>query len=318
MRIILIECREKTEDYLKDIAIKEKENNDLKNKLEELRLEISRTQEDKFRCLEELRKKLEEDKNKLQSRLDEINEENERKKEEIIRKNEEDRIKTEKRYETQIDSLIKDKSNSFELIKEMQQEFKSKNDELNRRRVAVNKGRDGELDIMELLKSGFQDVADVEDKAKKGHMADINLIFYKDTVILVDIKDYESSVPTNQVDKLIRDLDSNSSNLGILISLNSGITKTKERIEIRKINEIKTLILVSCLYKDGYEQAKSYIEIIKNTVVLILECNDRYLKINDKNIYEKYNILFDMTIDSYQAIIKDIIDSRETLKKGNK
>ena len=89
---------------------------------------------------------------------------------------------------------------------------------------SISIGDDGEQ-IFENLSDTFKDFAEykIENKAKQGHKGDFHL-FFKDFNILVDSKNYSGSVQKKEIIKIETDLTTNDNmNFAWMVSLNSNI-----------------------------------------------------------------------------------------------
>ena len=167
--------------------------------------------------------------------------------------------KISKMYETQIEQLNKRLENAMIQIKGYEQsmtislqeevnkvkekydlllEEKDKQNQLNREafdkatnlinktinKSSISIGDDGEQ-IFEKLADTFRDFVEyrIENKAKQGHKGDFHL-FFKEFNILVDSKNYSTSVSKKEILKIESDLNTNSNmHYAWLVSLNSNI-----------------------------------------------------------------------------------------------
>jgi len=89
---------------------------------------------------------------------------------------------------------------------------------------SISLGDSGEQ-IFENLTDTFKDFSDfkIENKAKQSHKGDFHL-FFKDFNILVDVKNYTSSISKKEITKIESDLNTNNNmNFAWLVSLNSNI-----------------------------------------------------------------------------------------------
>ena len=89
---------------------------------------------------------------------------------------------------------------------------------------SISLGDSGEQ-IFENLADTFKDFPDfkIENKAKQSHKGDFHL-FFKDFNILVDVKNYTSSISKKEITKIESDLNTNNNmNFAWLVSLNSNI-----------------------------------------------------------------------------------------------
>ena len=105
---------------------------------------------------------------------------------------------------------------------------------------AVNIGKLGEASFENIISKTMSNSYKLVNNAKKSHAGDFHISWQSpDTnqtyTILVDVKNYKSSVPTKEVDKLYRDLNENNVNAGLMISLGSKITGFSRSITIKYV-----------------------------------------------------------------------------------
>lgn len=141
-------------------------------------------------------------------------------------------------YEKDMSSSLQDEVNKVKEKYDLLLEEKDKQNHLNREafdkavklldkttnKSSISLGDSGEQ-IFENLADTFKDFPDfkIENKAKQSHKGDFHL-FFKDFNILVDSKNYSSSVSKKEIQKIESDLNTNSNmNFAWLVSLNSNI-----------------------------------------------------------------------------------------------
>lgn len=83
-----------------------------------------------------------------------------------------------------------------------------------------------------------------QDNSQSAHSADIE-IEINGMRIFIDVKKYKSPVPTHEIDKLFRDCEENDIQFGILISLESKISKRKP-FEVEQQKGIHIIHVSSC------------------------------------------------------------------------
>ena len=166
--------------------------------------------------------------------------------------------------------------------------------------IAVIKGQIGEKTIYDLLIKIYGNSC-VKIKAKDKYSSDI-IITRNKIVIIIEIKNYTSKVPTHQVKKFIRDCETTNCDAGLFVSLKSAITRKNDDMEFTDIliNErkipaiylnlkgntrdtekylkllIDVLFISVKLYKCSFnkEHVKYFINEIKETLLIIT--NSRY------------------------------------------
>ncbi len=114
-----------------------------------------------------------------------------------------------------------------------------------RQQIPVNKGVIGERTVMNILKSKYNDVTNVSKTSKSG---DITLVI-DHLSILVEVKNYANPVPTAEVDKFVRDLETTNVSGGLFISLETSITKITTDITMR--HEYVNGRIIPCVYIVG-------------------------------------------------------------------
>lgn len=128
-----------------------------------------------------------------------------------------------KKVKEKYDLLLEEKDRQNQLNREA---FDKATNLINKtiNKSSISLGDSGEQ-IFENLADTFKDFVDfkIENKAKQSHKGDFHL-FFKDFNILVDSKNYTSSISKKEIQKIEADLNTNSNmNFAWLVSLNSNI-----------------------------------------------------------------------------------------------
>ena len=116
-------------------------------------------------------------------------------------------------------------------------------------KVAVSKGKSGEIVYDNWISSEIANCWNTETTKTQPHSGDFIHTHY-DTKqrVIVDVKNYTKNVPTSEIDKLWRDMETQCISLGLIVSMTSGIAKHRKGIDIefRTIQgKPATMILIS-------------------------------------------------------------------------
>lgn len=168
--------------------------------------------------------KLEEASNAMREKLEETNKTLREKLKTYEMENELLMEKEIKKVKDKFDSLLDEKDKQNHLNREI---FEKAEKLLNKNRYmsSCEKGGDGE-DIFENIAVTFKDFTNykIENKSKQNHKGDFHL-FFEDFNVLVDCKNYSSSVYKKEVEKIESDLMTNDDmNFAWLVSLESDIS----------------------------------------------------------------------------------------------
>lgn len=158
------------------------------------------------------------------------------------------------------------------------------------------KGKVGEAQFEIVLSEGFP-TASITNTAGQTACGDFIIERENKTKVLIDTKDYNTVVPVKEVEKIIRDIESNKCN-GILVSQYTGIAQ-KKHFEINIHNNNIIIFIHNCNYnKDTMITAVNIIDhlepIITNTesqsetipADMLLEFNHEYRSlVSQKNNY---------------------------------
>ena len=177
--------------------------------------------------------------------------------------------------------------------------------------VSSSKGKQGEKRMLELLNDLHPD-AIVEDTSGKTACGDVILKKTGKPDILFDTKDYKTSVPIDQIDKITRDMKVNECH-GILVSHNSGIATKKDMY----IGEDNKRIIV-CIHHCNYSPEK--ISMAINTIYHL----DKQLKsLNITNgctisddVLEKINNEYKVMCEQKETIIRELKKNTDTTIKS--
>lgn len=152
------------------------------------------------------------------------------------------------RIETMLSSFNSTNNDILERVQPIRlfEEFFHNNNNSNR------KGKQGESKLEPILSSILPDAEIIN---SSGHKESGDFIIHRKNNhnILIDTKDYNTSIPTKEIDKFIRDIDIHKCN-GILISQNSGIS-CKDDFEINIHNNYVLIFL----HNTNYNEHKIYI-----------------------------------------------------------
>ena len=129
---------------------------------------------------------------------------------------------------------------------------------------STNKGKLGETKL-ELILSELYPSALIKNTSGSTACGDFIIERKERNKILIDTKDYDTCVPPKEVEKILRDMEHNSSH-GILISQNSGISQ-KNDFEINIHNNFIVIFIHKALYDP--EKIKLAINIIDHLEPLI-------------------------------------------------
>lgn len=118
------------------------------------------------------------------------------------------------------------------------------------------KGQHGEVILAECIQKAFgsggiKDEFSLEDVGKEGHQGDMHMKWMKHTV-LWESKNYSRSVNQEEVNKFLRDMETNPTiSLGLMVSLTSGIVGHQKNggIDIQELRDGRMCIYINNLLK---------------------------------------------------------------------
>jgi hypothetical protein len=215
-----------------------------------------------------------------------------------------------------------------------------------RSEVAANLGKQGESDFEDIVDKFLPSDYKLQNVAKTGKCGDFILTWcshktnqiYK---LLIELKNYKTTVPSKEVEKFYRDLQLNQVDGGLLISLNSKIIGVSKMIEFKEalienkkmpilfvnsktpelIAEVIKLafhtIEVKCQYINeviNYDSLVLHINSLCDSIQTITRCRDN-LQIAKQTIETNINdIMFQLMGCEYELVNK-IKNIQTTLKK---
>lgn len=176
------------------------------------------------------------------------------------------------------------------------------------------KGALAENHIENILTKLF-DNADINRTTKEDQSGDFIMSRNNLPTILFEIKNYNTNVPSDEIDKFIRDINKHKVN-GIFISISTGIAKKNNfQIEINDNNNI--LIYIHNLQYDEYK-IKSAVDIIDNLTSKLSLYNHKDITLSQQTIdlinkeyqtlISKKTLLSDHLKDSYKKSISLLED----------
>ena len=122
-----------------------------------------------------------------------------------------------------------------------------------------------------------------KDTSKTPHCADIEIEILE-TKVLIDVKNYKSQVPTEEIDKLYYDCDYNNVKFAIMLSLRSSISKQKS-LSVDTRGD-KTMVMVQVEHEQDLKTAMNMIEILISN-----EQNVTSHKLNKQNIENSIDMM---------------------------
>jgi hypothetical protein len=133
--------------------------------------------------------------------------------------------------------------------------------------LPANVGKAGEATFENIISQYMPGDYKLEDTAKQGYKGDFSLTWCsyktnKQYKILIDVKNYKTTVPQKEIDKFYRDIKLNSNyHGGLLLSLNSKIVGFSKIIEFKDIYSNNNMLIPLVIVKSS--QPETICEIIK-------------------------------------------------------
>ena len=171
---------------------------------------------------------------------------------------------------------------------------------------SVLKGQYGENLVESIIDINFPDYSLIN-TTKKDCASDYQLVTNLGDIMLIEVKNYSNVVPSNEVNKFIRDISQSSSKIGIFISLHSGISN-KKRFCIDYYDDKKIIFIP----KSGTEGSSIIWGILLG--LELINCNSKYNNITETNLMEIYND-FEKVLNSHFSLMNNIKDSKEKIEK---
>lgn len=167
-------------------------------------------------------------------------------------------IAQETNHETQLNNIISTNFNNF-----INKTIELKNNK------SADIGKDGEQEAYDIIKNHFDDITDMHDKAHNGD-------YVINDSLLVEIKNYTRNVPTKEVDKFKKDLQTTGKLGGIFWSLNTPIANIGDMKHTSHIINGKEIPVI-------YLNTKNKDLIILAIKLILMEISTKYPKSNVDN-----------------------------------
>ena len=167
------------------------------------------------------------------------------------------------------------------------------------------KGKVGEAQFEIVLSEAFP-TASITNTAGKTACGDFIIEREAKSKILIDTKDYNTVVPVKEVEKMIRDIETNKCN-GILVSQYSGIAQ-KEHFEINIHNNNIIIFIHDCNYN-------------KNTIITAVNIIDHLEPIITNTETKSETIPADLLLEfnhEYQSLVSQKTNYMNMIKKQRK
>jgi hypothetical protein len=127
-------------------------------------------------------------------------------------------------------------------------------------KVSSVKGQMGENVVYDILVEKFPDFT-IENTSKIGHSGDIQILLPNYNKVIVEVKNYNKTIDTLELDKLKYDMKFNKCNYAIFVSLNSGIVG-KKRFQLETFHHDREnyyILYVPYAFLKGIPNKKSVI-----------------------------------------------------------
>lgn len=127
-------------------------------------------------------------------------------------------------------------------------------------KVSSVKGQIGENVVYDILVEKFPDFT-IENTSKVGHSGDIQILLPNYNKVIVEVKNYNKTIDTIELEKLKYDMKFNKCNYAIFVSLNSGIVG-KKRFQLETFHydrENYYILYVPYAFLKGIPNKKSVI-----------------------------------------------------------
>lgn len=182
------------------------------------------------------------------------------------------------------------------IFKQEKDEYQKREDELNEKLRSTtfiknntkHRGDVGEMIVGDILSKIFPE-CDLKHTGKTKHATDFNLDV-NGAEIVVDAKLYTTTVGTDQITKLKKDMNVRKHvSIGVLLSLESNVAKCKtfdvEFLNDDDTNPIRCIIIVSNLISYGeYEARMSIMNLLGNYIRFLSNIKKKYIHTDKTNI----------------------------------
>jgi hypothetical protein len=178
--------------------------------------------------------------------------------------------------------------------------------------LPANVGKAGELTFENIISQFMPGDYKLEDTAKQGYKGDFILEWQSNKTnqvykIIIDVKNYKTTIPQKEIDKFYRDLKLNSNiHGGLLLSLNARIVGVSKIIDFRELNTDKGILPITFIKSSKPEIICEVIKLLFHTI----ENKD----LNSNEIIHKDELI--ATINELGDHIQLITDCRNNLQNS--
>lgn len=173
---------------------------------------------------------------------------------------------------------------------------------------SVSKGFYGEKWVESLIIQNFPDYT-IINNTHNPHCSDFEIENLKRQKLMIEVKNYTRNVPTTEVNKFILDLEASDIQIGIFLSLNTGICN-KKRFQIERLESNKKIIYIPNIQNDS--------SMIIMAILMSESLFDNDLMnercINESKLMEIYEEL-QLFYKNYNLIIQTVKDSKNSIEK---
>lgn len=175
--------------------------------------------------------------------------------------------------------------------------------------VPAIRGQEGENEFDAIVSNLMSNRYELENVAKSGKAGDFNVKWRsgwtdKHYKLLVDVKNYKTTVPTKEIEKLHRDIKVNNTSGGLLVSLNSKIVGVREMVKFYDLKTVRGNIPIIMIRSNNHVVIAEVIKLLFHIIeIRDMNCN----KVDD------YDGLIS-SINNMNDNVQTIIDCRETLQ----
>lgn len=206
-------------------------------------------------------------------------------------------------------NMIIEKDAKHHAVNQQLVELKAENEKKHNNKFV---GNIGEESIKDFLRKTYPTIS-IEDTHGSTHNGDIKMTFNDGTTILFEVRNYANPVSTESAKTLIRDINHQNVDAGILVSLNSGIVgKQDMEIELSENNKIQ----IFCHnVADDISKLKGAIEMIKNIKKNIESFSDEMKEDLISNLRTTQTSIKDLTvqISVFSRIRDDMLESNKNM-----
>jgi hypothetical protein len=190
-----------------------------------------------------------------------------------------------------------DYNNALRKVHELQAKYETK--------VAVARGTIGETAFAEYIEK-YTNWRDVENTSKIPQSGDLQCMINKVKTI-VEVKNYTKDVPTKEIQKFMRDMDSHTETpFGIFISMNTEITGKRNTINVDWTEHGQLCIFISKFQETDVEYTmkmlEQYAEVANRVYTLHHRCSEEELSMYKEKHNHIKTIITEQITDIAQLI----------------